>query len=150
MNPPKFESKVRAKVIYKEYGANGESLETNEAKKENYDFAAKFRKGRDTTGKSKTSVSEKSKVKESVKEVPMKESLVVENDPNALKVTFNQPKSKAFSFFFKSVVFETFYIPPFLIGVGLIVGCIILAIAMNFNSNDISYYSLDYQTMSLN
>lgn len=138
MNRPSFPSNVKKRFEYHEATAGDEDDPNSPA----YNFAAKFHRNR-TPGEAKHSKASggHSALPDST---PVKESLVVEQDPQAVKISFDQPPSAAYKAFVKSYLLETQNWCAFGSATVLLLLCIGLAILVQVLSGQVTEYALDY------
>lgn len=143
MNKTPLASHVKKRLEYQE--AKPEEDDPTNPKSPNYDFAAKFRRNRETAGGKRSMISEKvASVKDTL---DVKESLVVEQDPQAVKVTFEKPPSMAYKAFVKSYIVDTQQVFAFMCPVLLALVAIILGIFVQVKSVGVTQYQIDYGTM---
>ena len=139
-----FTSKVRTQLVYTEAKpGSGENI--NDSKNANYDFTAKFKRGKTNgSGKSGISQSEKSIGKEIT---TLKESLVVEKDPQNVRIAFEKPPSQAYKILVKSSIIDTSHICPFAVSLLLFLATLILAIFVQIQSSSLTQFTIDYNNM---
>lgn len=143
MNKQEFRSQVKKKFEYQEARLL-EGDPTNPSSP-NYNFAAKFRRNREG------SVGQKSNTTDPIQSVKdaleIKESLIVEKDPNQVKLVFQKPPSTAYKAFVKSYLIDTQNLCVIVLSFLLIAGCIALGIYVQITAASVTEYVIDYGTL---
>lgn len=143
MNKQEFRSQVKKRFEYQEARlAEGDPTDPNSP---NYNFAAKFRRNREASVGQKSATSDPA---QSVKEaLEVKESLIVEKDPNQVKLVFHKPPSVAYKAFVKSYLVDTQNLCVTLLSVLLIAGCVALGAFLHVTSASVTEFVVDYGTL---
>lgn len=144
MNKKEFTSQVKKRFEYQE-ARPAEEDDPSNPKAPNYDFAAKFRRNRDQGPAGRSATSERAT---SVKDaLAMKESLVVEQDPQAVKIAYDKPPSMGYKLFVKNYEIETKNWCGIITSIVLIAFAVCIGIAMNIYSVDVTEFNIDYGTV---
>lgn len=135
-------SKVKSRMVYTEVR---DPDEDNQKKVDSYDFAAKFKKGKeDPKQKSKTSQQEK----ESAKEITsLRESLVVETNAPTITIATAQPESMAYKVLMKTYIIDTKLVCPFLSAAILIIATVALGVWSQNSMTNVVQYTIPYGSL---
>jgi hypothetical protein len=144
MNKPQFTSSVKKRFEYQEAKPTGDDDPTN-PNSPAYNFAAKFHKNREATGGKKSGISGGgASGRESMQ---IRESLVVENDPQAVRISFDRPPSAGYKAFVKSYLVDTNNWCVFGTSALLILLAIAVGVIAQILSAQVTEYVIDYATL---
>lgn len=144
MNKRNSLAKSKSKLVYAEVTQQKDG-DGKGKKAENYDFTAKFKKGReDPSVGSKHSGSDKGSETEITS---LRESLVVENNPQKVNLAKKITPDYWYKIFVKSYLIDSKLICPFLVAVILVFALLALGIWSNISMNQIVQFSIPYSSM---